>query len=415
MKVLMIGHGCNPYSGSEPGTTWGWASQMAKDNTVHLISYPKDRKAVEMFLSRNSRPSLNLHWIESGSEVDRWKPQYGEKGIRLHYLLWMKRVRTYAQRLHEIEAFDLVHHVSWSTVSVPSPFWRLKIPEVWGPLGGGQACPVELLSIFKSVRERGGELLRTWRIRALPLLPAFRSSVQRSFAVLATNHETANLLKKAGARTVHLLMDSALHSEYIPKEIPRRPPSETLNLLCAGRLVRLKGLDLAILALHRLGQDAGVKLVIAGTGPLQSEYVEQVRRLNLQGVISFRGNVPWENMAHEFRSADALLFPSTRDSLGSVVLEAAAHGLPFIALDVSGAASFFPDAAGIKITPSTVDATVAAIARAILELRDNPARRQVMGRNAYGFARGSTWDLHGAYMQRIYDDAVQASSRRQPA
>jgi glycosyltransferase involved in cell wall biosynthesis len=87
-------------------------------------------------------------------------------------------------------------------------------------------------------------------------------------------------------------------------------------------------------------------------------------------------------MVREFEPADTLLFTSTRESLGSIVLEAAAYALPFVALDLGGPATFFPSSAGINITLSTFDATAAAIAKAIIELRDDPAKRQEMGRSA---------------------------------
>jgi glycosyltransferase involved in cell wall biosynthesis len=116
-------------------------------------------------------------------------------------------------------------------------------------------------------------------------------------------------------------------------------------------------------------------------------------------------------MVREFESADALLLTSTRESLGSVVLEAAAYALPFIALDLGGASTFFPASAGIKIAPTTLQETATAIAKAIVELRDHPEKRLEMGRCAYQFAKASTWDAHAQVMQQIYDDAAAGSSR----
>jgi len=409
MKVLMIGRGCNPYSGSEPGLTWNWAYHMAAANTVHLISFPRYVPEVDRFLSQTPCPSLKLHWVRVESRFDSWSPEKGVKGITLHYLLWLRRVRQYAEALHESEKFDVVHHVGWGTVSIPSPFWKLGIPLVWGPLGGGQTCPTGLLSMFGRTGYR--EALRTLRVRALPLLPTLRASARRSSMVLATNRETESVLTKAGASNVHLLMDSALPKGFIPQAIPHRKATKAINLLWACRLVRWKGLDLAIRALQQLGPESGIRLVVAGSGPLLAEFRERVQRLGLPKMIIIRGRIPWEQMVEEFESADALLFTSTRESLGSVVLEAAAYALPFIALDLGGPATFFPSSAGIKITPGTFQETAAAIANAIIELRDNPKRRQKMGRCAYAFAKESTWEVHAKVMQQIYDDAASRAAR----
>jgi glycosyltransferase involved in cell wall biosynthesis len=325
----------------------------------------------------------------------------------LHYLLWIDRVLRYVKALHESEKFDVVHHVGFGTVSAPSPFWRVKIPLIWGPLGGGQVCPNGLLAIFGV---RGfWEVLRTLRIRTLPLRPSLRASVRKSFAVLATNRETEAVLKQAGAPNVHLLMDSALTRDFIPPAFPRRRATKALNLIWANRLVRWKGLDLAILALRQLGEGSSVRLVVAGDGPLQSEFSEKVRRLGLEKTILIRGRIPWDDMVQEYRSADALLLTSTRESLGSVVLEAAAYALPYIALDLGGASAFFPASAGIKIAPTTIKETAANLAKAIVELRDYPERRLEMGCCAYQFAKASTWDVHAQVMQQIYEDAAASA------
>jgi glycosyltransferase involved in cell wall biosynthesis len=376
---------------------------MAAANTVHLVSFPRHDREVERFLAQTPRPNLKLHWVRVEERLDGWKPEE-ETRIKLHYLRWLRRVRQYVHALHQIEKFDVVHHVGWGTISVPSPFWRLKIPLIWGPLGGGQVCPSRLLVMFGV--QSFPEALRTLRVRSLPLLPSFRASVQKSFAVLATNRETQAVLRKAGVSNVHLLMDSALPRDFIPQPVSRRTAPKTVNLIWANRLVRWKGLDLAILALRQLGEGSGVRLVVAGGGPLQSEFSERVRRLGLERTIVIRGRIPWDDMAREFESADALLLTSTRESLGSVVLEAAAYALPFIALDLGGASTFFPASAGIKIAPTTLKETAADIAKAIVELRDYPEKRLEMGRCAHEFAKASTWDVHAQVMQQFYDDAA---------
>lgn len=408
----MIGHGCSPYFGSEPGLTWNWAYHMSAENTVHLVSFPEHRRDVERFLAENPRSGLRLHWVTINRHVDPWKPERGQKGISRHYLIWIRRVLQYARVLQKSERFDVIHHVGWGTVSIPSPFWRLNTPLIWGPLGGGQTCAPGLLPMFGT--PGCWEALRTFRIRTLPFLPSFRTAARRSFAAPATNKETESVLRKGGATNVPLLMDSALRTDFIPHAIPSRQTSKSLSLIWAGRLLRWKGLDLAILALRQLGTAARVRLVVAGTGPLEIEFRDKVRRLGLDAVITVRGRIPWADMPREFEAADALLFTSTRESLGSVVLEAAAYGLPYITLDSGGPGTFFPSSAGIKIRPTTLEGTAKAISDAIVELRDHPERRIEMGSCAYRFAKENVWEAHARIMQRIYEDAVRSRNPGEP-
>src|SRR4029453_6487332 len=54
--------------------------------------------------------------------------------------------------------FDVAHHVGWCTISAPPLLWRLPIPLVLGPGGGGPTTPPPLLAHPRPLRvgPRGG-------------------------------------------------------------------------------------------------------------------------------------------------------------------------------------------------------------------------------------------------------------------
>jgi glycosyltransferase involved in cell wall biosynthesis len=155
-----------------------------------------------------------------------------------------------------------------------------------------------------------------------------------------------------------------------------------------------------------MGQNAQVQLNIAGDGPDRSAFQFTAKRFGLEKIVSFRGQIPWPEMSMEFESADVFLFTSLHDSFGSVVLEATAYGLPIITLDIGGAGTFLPSSAAIKITPTTVEATSNAIAKAIIRLRDDLPLRRSMGIAARQFAESMLWDSQSAAMWDIYQRAL---------
>jgi glycosyltransferase involved in cell wall biosynthesis len=246
-------------------------------------------------------------------------------------------------------------------------------------------------------------------VRVLPFAPSLRKAVRHSSALLATNIETARLLSTAGASSVRILNDNALRRGAYPDQPERFATPHQINLLWAGKLIRWKGLDLALAAMKRLPPNAKVHLTVAGDGPLRREFESSAERLGLRDIVSFRGRIPWEEMAQEFLAADAFLFTSIRDSFGSVVLEAASYGLPSIALDIGGVGTFLPASAAIKVRPSNVEGTVLAIAEAILRLRDDAALRLEMGSASRRFAESMLWDKHAATMWQIYQEAAGLS------
>jgi hypothetical protein len=60
MKILIIGHACSPYAGSEPGLTWNWAWHLAADHDVWLIAHPHFRGPVEDYLARHPGSRLRV-------------------------------------------------------------------------------------------------------------------------------------------------------------------------------------------------------------------------------------------------------------------------------------------------------------------------------------------------------------------
>jgi glycosyltransferase involved in cell wall biosynthesis len=103
-----------------------------------------------------------------------------------------------------------------------------------------------------------------------------------------------------------------------------------------------------------------------------------------------------------FRKSHTFLFTSIRDTFGSVVLEAMAHGLPVIALDHQGVSTHLPRTAVIKFPLSNPETTVKNFAEGIRTLMDHPDLRRQMRAAAWAFAKDQTWSRRAEEMSDIY-------------
>ena len=130
--------------------------------------------------------------------------------------------------------------------------------------------------------------------------------------------------------------------------------------------------------------------------------------LGLGERVNFIGRVPWTQMAELFSSCDVLLFPSLRDSQGTIVLEAMARGMPLITLDHQGVGQTVPPDAGIKVPVTTPAQTIDGLAAAMRLLTDDPQRRQAMGRAAARSAAENTWDKRADQMTSLYEEVLRA-------
>jgi D-inositol-3-phosphate glycosyltransferase len=113
------------------------------------------------------------------------------------------------------------------------------------------------------------------------------------------------------------------------------------NVLFAGRIQPLKGVDIAINALA-LVENSEAQLVIIG-GPSGGEGEAEMVRLRQLAIdtglaerVHFIPPVPREALAAFYQAADAVIMPSRSETFGLVAAEAQSCGTPVIAAAVGG-------------------------------------------------------------------------------
>jgi len=400
LNILLVGHGCFPGMGSEAGITWNWAWHLAERNRVWVIAHGFARPMVEKYLHDHPRPNLNFIWVGPLGWWDPWRNPTPTKarGLRLHYVLWRYAAVTAAKRLIANEPIDIVHHVSWSSISAPPLLWRTGKPFIWGPIGGGQIVPWRFLTSLG--RAALPELIRNLRVSILPWTPSLCRAVARTDLLLTANGESAGVLRRAGAGDVELLPDVGIPEGLIEPLRPERPADSKLTVLWAGRLVPWKGLAIA-LRVAKAVRTPDVRFLVAGWG--DHEWVERsAQRLGVKDRVEFLGSLPWQETQRRFAEADLFLFTSLRDTFGTVNLEAAAKGCPVICLDHHGVASHLPDDAAIKVPPTTPRAVVQAMARHIDALAADRARLRRMSEAAHRFSATQQWADRAVVMEKIY-------------
>jgi glycosyltransferase involved in cell wall biosynthesis/GT2 family glycosyltransferase len=118
-----------------------------------------------------------------------------------------------------------------------------------------------------------------------------------------------------------------------------------------------------------------LKLLLVGTGPLESSLREAARRQRLTRRVIFTG---FQAQVESIIPAmDLHLLVSRREGFGIATVEAMACGVPALATRVPGSEDILQDSAGgVLLTPGDTDQAV----RTIAELLDHPVRRAEMAR-----------------------------------
>lgn len=169
-------------------------------------------------------------------------------------------------------------------------------------------------------------------------------------------------------------------------------------VLGVGRLAPEKNWALALDAWAAIRAAVpGARFVLAGEGP---------QRAALRAALpeaTFCGELPPEQLARTYASADLFLFPSLTETWGNVTAEAMASGLAVVAYRCAGAAELIRDGHdGALAEPGDAAAFVAAA----LALALDPGRRARCGAEARRTALGRGWDSVVLGLERSYRDVL---------
>lgn len=107
------------------------------------------------------------------------------------------------------------------------------------------------------------------------------------------------------------------------------------HLLAVGRLSREKGFDMLLQALATIKlRFPAADLTIVGAGPQEGALRSHCAKLGIDAAVRFPGHV--ENPAAYFPGASIFVLSSHHEGMPNALLEAAAAGLPLVALPASG-------------------------------------------------------------------------------
>ncbi|MBN2984484.1 glycosyltransferase family 4 protein [Cohnella algarum] len=181
-------------------------------------------------------------------------------------------------------------------------------------------------------------------------------------------------------------------------------PASTI-LLYVGRLAAEKGIERIR---EVLASSPGTCLALVGDGP-HRPYLERY----FQGTNAvFAGFMHGEELAQAYASADLFVFPSTTETLGLVILEAMASGLPVVAGRSGPTCEQIEDG----VTGVLFDADrPRGMKEAVDRLAGDADLRQRISRGAAELASHVGWDEPSEQLLGYYRQVLQGDLRKAPS
>ncbi len=201
----------------------------------------------------------------------------------------------------------------------------------------------------------------------------------------------------------------------IPKEIAKQRigiPLNDKNILFAGRIEPLKGIDTLLLAMALIHQrhPGAVKntcVAIIGGDPWSDNPDEEMARLKelrtslgIHEFVTFLGAKDQHILPNYYAAAEMVVMPSHYESFGMVALEAMAMGVPVIASEVGGLAFLVQDGINGLHVPSR---DPEALAECIYQLLTDEPYRARLAQGARNYAITYDWQHIVRRMIRVYE------------
>jgi glycosyltransferase involved in cell wall biosynthesis len=208
--------------------------------------------------------------------------------------------------------------------------------------------------------------------------------------VLAPSEYSRNELGSWITKPIEVLSRGIDTEHFHPRHRDRS--DDRVRVLYVGRVAPEKNLKL-LAEIFSSGVDADLTLV--GGGP----HLDYFRRL--MPFASLPGVLLGESLLRTYASADIFAFPSHTDTLGNVILEAMASGLPVVVTDSMGPKELVEH--GVTGLVATSDAQFSEYVK--LLIRDSELRRR-MGIAARESVKSRTWEvvferLHGFHRRLV--------------
>lgn len=189
--------------------------------------------------------------------------------------------------------------------------------------------------------------------------------------------------------------DPKFRSDEMRSKMTDGNPDDFL-MVYVGRLGNEKGLKRLKPVLERM---PNARLCLVGGGPQTKELQQYFEGTN----TIFTGQISGDDLSSAFASADVFVMPSDSETLGFVVLESMASGVPVVGANAGGIPSLITDGVdGYLVEPTDTDAYVDRLEK----LSDTQHRTQ-MGKAARAEAEKWSWEAATSVLRNVqYERAM---------
>lgn len=312
MRILVVSHEFPPIGGGGASACYYLSDRFIRQgNVVHVITanfrnMPREEEA----------NGIMIHRVDS----IRMKTEYSTFVEMLSYMvLALKR----SEKLQHQYNFD----VCVINFGIPS-----------GPIGYVLKQKYNLPYI---IRFGGGDIpgfQERFKVVYKLLKMPIKAIWEKADALIVNSEGLKEMAQGFYDKPAFTVINNGVDSDYFTPNKARSNSGEIV-LLFVSRLIERKGLQYIIPLLPEIRRRVkkSISLMVVGDGPYRPALERIVYQNDVRDIVKFVGQKKGDELLSYYQRADIFVFPSKKEGMPNVVLEAMACGLPIVMTPCQGA------------------------------------------------------------------------------
>lgn len=414
-NILVLAYLLSPNRGSEYSVAWNYVTHMSKNNRLTVLygasgDHMGDCKEMESYIKVNPNPNVRLipvypnKWANMLNYPNRHK--LFVYTFYYAYNVWHRQAYKVARQLIKEEQFDLVHYVGMIGYREPGYLWKLGLPYVWGPVGGANNVPWQLMKHMPLL----GKLKLSFRNIAntiqLYTKRRLKQALKATDVLMTATSENRCKFIEVYHKDSICLPENCITGNITLNENKFNHPQQ-YNIIVIGRLDANKSVGTFLEAMTQIKNLNKLHIDIVGDGPLKETLQHYATLHGINDIITWHGQLPRQKAVKIFNSAHLHVITSVSEGNPTTVWEAMSYGVPTMSFDHCGMHDTLCDQCGIRVPiASRYDDCVSALAKAIDKLLDHPDCFKDLAYGVIECAKRYTWHERELFLNNIYSRLV---------
>ena len=408
LSIIISAYACSPDMGSEPGMAWNWCINLAKYHHLHIITEGEDKDKIDAVLpTLPQRENMIFYYNPVSDRIRQMCSNQGDWRFYIHYKRWQEKTYQMALKICKNNQIDIIHQLNMIGFREPGYLWKINnIPFVWGPVGGMNLYPKEYMNnltlkekVIVKIKNRINKFQIRYKLRV-------RKAVKRADCFISAIPEVKSFIGNIYKKESVLICETGCNTvaEVAQANTERFKDEKSFQILWVGRFFYAKQLSLALHVIERIKSLHGLSFHIVGYGTekQQDYYHNLAKKLNIDHLCHWHGEIPNKDVHKIMLSSQLFLFTSVSEATSTVVLEALQNNLPVVCFDACGFGAVIDDSVGCKVRLSTPEQSVLDFSVTIEHLYHERNLLVEKSMNTLFKIKEYSWDNKAAQIEKLY-------------